>query len=74
MASTSGDDKPLSRRECDHCQLKTEVANMKDWVGAIDKRQWAGIALAIVNLIAAVGALATILFKLLPALAIAGIK
>lgn len=53
-----GEDKALTRRECDRCPLHQEVGALKStidgvkgWVGKIDNRLWAfGVALVIVLL------------------------
>lgn len=67
MARPEGEEKPVTRYECEKCQLRTEVTAVKNWVSDIDKRQWWGITLAITNLIGIVVALAVIIFKMLPA-------
>jgi len=68
------EERSITRRECDRCSLKTEVLNMKEWVKGIDKRQWWMITLGVINLLAALGALAAIVFKMVPAMAQAGIQ
>lgn len=65
------DDKPITRRECDKCPLHTEVENMKSWVSKMDGRMWAGLILAVTNLIGIAATLAVLLLKQAPAIAAA---
>lgn len=48
----------LTERDCDRCpkiaRVETDVANLKAWVGSIDKKTWAVIVLIIGNLLATV--------------------
>ena len=68
------EERSITRRECDRCSLKTDVSNIDKRVNRVDTRQWWMIGFALVNLAASVGALAAILFKMLPAMAQAGIQ
>lgn len=63
------DDKPLLRRECDHCQIKTEVDNMKGWLNKIDNRMWAALVFAVTNLIGIITLLVMNVFQKVPAIA-----
>lgn len=70
------DNSPLLRRECDHCQLKTEVEGMKGWLGAVDKkaekidgRMWSLILLSVTNLLGIATTLFFMLVKHTPAVA-----
>lgn len=51
---TDSEDKPLLRRECDHCALRVEVTNMKGWVKSIDIKFWAVLILVLGDLLAKV--------------------
>lgn len=64
-------DRPLSRYQCEHCDLRPEVANVKDFVKDVNARQWWGITFAIATLVTSVGTLLVIIFKMLPAIAMA---
>lgn len=51
---SGGDDRPLTRWECERCPLHSEVNNLKGWIKSIDFKFWALLILVMGDLIAKV--------------------